>query len=80
MTWKQAIFLGGAVLILAACSDATAPRGLSEMHRVESARGHRSVSPPTLSVPTTTTVECRSGYSVQVGFADSTVTASVCAR
>lgn len=23
--WKQALFLGGAVLLLAACSDATAP-------------------------------------------------------
>jgi hypothetical protein len=28
MAWKKALFLGGAVLLLAACSDATAPNSL----------------------------------------------------
>lgn len=75
MAWKKALFLGGAVLLLAACSDATAPAALRQGASAAAAKGSTdqgSVAPtPTtvdpLLAPTT---DCRSGYYVRVGDKD----------
>lgn len=74
MNWKQTLFLGGAILLLAACSNATAPQpGLRQV------KGAASVKSGTGSttVPTATSTACRSGYTVQVGQSDSTNTCGV---
>ena len=68
MAWKKALFLGGAVLLLAACSDATAPNSLK---RAGSKAVNLSAMPAdasTLSVdPSMLDVDCRSGYYVRSG-------------
>src|SRR5262245_13549434 len=74
MAWKKALFLGGAVLLLAACSDATAPNSL-----VRDSKAPASLVMPGRSdlVPTTQSAEplsmlesCRSGYYVRSGDKD----------
>jgi hypothetical protein len=76
MSWKRAIFLGGAVFLLAACDRITAPPSstLEQTHRSAAAVAKKSyVDPGTLET-------CRSGYSVQVGRADTTASVSLCRR
>jgi len=82
MTWKRVILLGGAALILAACEQ-SAPTGpivqtttLQPRAPKPSVRGDQKSSP----TPQTTAGECRTGYSVQVGFADSTTSVGLCLR
>jgi hypothetical protein len=53
MGFKQALFLGGAVVVLAACGDATAPDSLVRDGAAASAA--KFVVPTTISTPTTTT-------------------------
>jgi hypothetical protein len=68
-TWKQAIFVGGAILVLAACSDATAPEPPANLERTtEQAASRRDRGGHLRLNPQTT--DCRSGYSVQVGWID----------
>jgi hypothetical protein len=77
MTWKQAVFFGGAVLILAACDSATAPTPPQSSLKVEKgAASVKTQTPP--STPAPTADDCRSGYSVQVGFTGTDVSASAC--
>jgi hypothetical protein len=64
MNWKQTLFLGGAILLLAACSDATAPS-------TQLRRGSAGVAAKGTFNPTVTSETCKSGYSIQPG-ADST--------
>jgi hypothetical protein len=67
MNWKQALFLGGTVLLLAACADATAPKpGLRQV------KGAAAVNSKNSGSTTTATTSCRSGYSLSVGQSDST--------
>ena len=68
MNWKQVLFLGGAVLLLAACENATAPKpGLRQVKGAASVKGGGSGSDQTF-----TATACGS-YSVSVG-KDSTST------
>lgn len=72
MAWKKALFLGGAVLLLAACSDATAPNALQK----NSGRAAiMSTAAPAGLLPGDGSVqflgeECRSGYYVRSGDKD----------
>ena len=67
MNWKQVLFVGGAVLLLAACDNATAPKpGLRQVKGAASVKGGSSTPAPQL-----TATSC---YNVQVGRADSTGT------
>lgn len=74
MSWKKALFLGGAVVLLAACSDATAPRPL----RSGAAAAAAKSTPITSMIDATTTIvddgECKSGYYVRSGDKDICVT------
>jgi hypothetical protein len=65
MTWKQALFMGGAVFLLAACSDVTAPS--SDLRPVNGAKA--SVKAPG-AIPMATSLTCRTGYSVQSGYTE----------
>lgn len=61
MNWKQVLFLGGAVLLLAACENATAPKpGLRQVKGAASVKGGSTYD------PTMTATACGS-YSVSVG-------------
>lgn len=65
MSFKQALFLGGAVLVLAACSNAaTGPE--SAMRKGGSASSVKAAVTDTTSVATpndrTMTTDCRSGW------------------
>ena len=81
-SWKQALFLGGAVMILAACSDATGPRApmnartLVSVRQTESLQSQRKTKSGDTATPRPN--DCRSGYSVSVGVRDTTLLA-VCA-
>jgi hypothetical protein len=56
MSWKKALFFGGAVLLLAACSDATAPTSLNRQRDISAAAKSSPTTPiPTTSTPTTPT-------------------------
>lgn len=72
MTWKHAIFLGGAVLILAACADVTAPSPNLQptTGRASVKTSGTSAKEPTTTTATPTGIDCRTGYSVQVGYID----------
>lgn len=77
MSWKKAVFTGGAVLLLAACADSTAPTGPTELKKVNSSNanflGATSTILPTTTTPTdpnTKPVTCN--YVVRVGI-DGTV-------
>lgn len=73
MGWKKALFFGGAVLLLAACSrDATAPNSLVRVEGAQAAARSTStktattpLSPTTLSIST----EC-SGVVIRTGDID----------
>jgi len=70
MTIRRALFLGGAVLVLAACADATAPMD-SAKRGGSVAAGKHGPSPSTTNKKTTTTTtetdECRGGGGYVVG-------------
>lgn len=75
MSFRQAMLLGGAALILAACADSTAPG--SQMHRAgvnaaaaDSTKG--KPTPGTRTMESTSVEECRSGVFVYSGRSDST--------
>lgn len=69
MNWKQALFLGGTVLLLAACADATAPKpGLRQV------KGAAAVNSKNGGSTTATATSCRLGYTVSSGQSDSTGT------
>jgi hypothetical protein len=67
MSWKHAVFVGGALLVLTACSDAVAPQPqLKQTSGRAAAKASAPQTPLTLTV-TPDAGECRSGFSVQVG-------------
>lgn len=73
MNWKQAIFVGGAILILAACDRVTAPepaKSLRTVSAAEAARAAKKSEASSYTGPRST--DCRTGYSISVGFADTT--------
>ena len=73
MAWKKALFLGGAVLLLAACSDATAPKSQQARDRAPAAEAFvmPSLDPLPKSFELTDFPEdCRSGYYVRSGDKD----------
>ena len=75
MAWKKALFLGGAVLLLAACSDATAPKSLRARDGAPAAAalvGSEDGGPviQSLELEIDATVDCRSGYYVRSGDKD----------
>jgi hypothetical protein len=83
MAWKKALFLGGAVLLLAACSDAVAPNALSrDGSKAMSAKLSGPVGPGTVTPASfeeellIDPVECRSGYYVRSGEKDICLDAS----
>lgn len=76
---KQALFLGGAVVVLAACSDATSPG--TQMQRrgtLSSAKAQADTTTTTTSSPigdATTLLDCSEhGFVVASGRSDSTCT------
>ena len=78
MSWKKALFLGGAVMLLAACSDATAPRPMRTTNSGTAAVTSSGTISVTGTVSTGTSVDpitgllddCRSGYYVRSGDKD----------
>ena len=75
MALKKALFLGGAVLLLAACSDATAPKPQlrSGGQPAAAAKAVSGSGPSTASDPGTgggILDDCRSGYYIRVGDQD----------
>lgn len=75
MAWKKALFLGGAVLLLAACNSATAPNSLTRDGSKAAAirLDSEAVTPLSFDVdinPSLNVDECRSGYYVRSGDKD----------
>lgn len=75
MAWKKALFLGGAVLLLAACSDATAPNSLrrtgSKAAAIKLDTDPQGLTPQSFGLEIApSTDECRSGYYVRSGDKD----------
>lgn len=68
MAWKKALFLGGAVLLLAACSDATAPSTLRPGGSAANLKATQPIGAEAL--PMSTLDDCRSGYYVRSGDRD----------
>ncbi len=68
MGFKQALFLGGAVLVLAACSDVTSPSPLMSRGGA-SAAAKADTTKTTTKLPGVRTMDetCRSGYMVSSG-------------
>jgi len=68
MGFKQVLFLGGAVLVLAGCGDATAP---SQMKRGGSSADTKTAVTPAPTDPAVTATsadeDCRSSYWVSSG-------------
>jgi hypothetical protein len=57
MSWKKAVFFGGALLVLAACGDATGPTSPSALSRTGGNSAALTASPmPTTTTTTTTTL------------------------
>jgi len=73
MNWKKAVFLGGAVLLLAACDRATAPNALVR----EGGPAAAAKAPPSKPSPKINTGlnGCETGYFVREGARDSTCAA-----
>lgn len=69
MGFKQALFLGGAVLVLAACSDAVSPSSPLMSKGGASAAAKADTSKTTTRLPGARTLDetCRSGYMVSSG-------------
>jgi hypothetical protein len=71
MNWKQALVVGGALLVLTACDQATAPQPqLRQTTQKAAANGGKNAPntiTPTTTTLTTQTLDCRSGYSISSG-------------
>jgi hypothetical protein len=72
MAWKRALFYGGAVVVLAACSNATAPDGMNRKGAQAAAK--TSPTPTTTTTTTTSTTSSETtlgptcnGYVVYIG-------------
>ena len=73
MAWKKALFLGGAVLLLAACSDATAPNSLARAGSKAAALQVAPLDPAITDIGAVSLIDdadCRSGYYVRSGDKD----------
>lgn len=70
MAWKKALFLGGAVLLLAACSDATAPNGLQRGGSKAASLSSLPTNVTTFGEASLEELDCRSGYYVRSGDKD----------
>src|SRR3954463_11639830 len=73
MSWKKALFLGGAVMLLAACSDATAPEPLRSGAPAAAAvriGAPAPAAPPSFAPLSIIGDDCRSGYYVRSGDRD----------
>ncbi len=77
-SWKQAVFVGGAILILAACSDATAPERPASLRTVPADAALRAKKRNAGTDLLVRTQDCRSGYSVSVGFSADSADVGVC--
>lgn len=68
MGFKQALFLGGAVLVLAACSDAVSPSS-PLMSKGGASAAAKADTTTTTRLPGARTLDgtCRSGYMVSSG-------------
>lgn len=65
MGWKKALFFGGAVLVLAACSDsATAPTALDQVK----GSANWTLSPTTSTTTSTTIIKTDSSKTLCSGF------------
>lgn len=70
MNWKQLLAVGGALLVLTACDQATAPQPQLRQAGQKAAASGGKNAPNTNNPPTTLTtqtLDCRSGYSVSSG-------------
>lgn len=71
MGFRQALFLGGAVLVLAACSDATGPEpAMRKGGAAASAKSDTTVTTTQPKLPKgarSATEECRTGFLVSSG-------------
>lgn len=56
MTWKKALFFGGAVVLLAACDRATAPNAMMRVEGAQAAAKSPNTAPKTPTTPTMSTV------------------------
>lgn len=75
MTIKKVVFLGGALLVLAACSDAVGPTSGAQSvdQRAMVRKDSTTVTTTTTATPTAGTItmdECRSGYVIVSGRAE----------
>jgi hypothetical protein len=71
MSWKRALFVGGALLLLSACDQATAPQPqLKQLHGRAAAQSGKNGQTTAPQTATTTATECRGSYSVSVGKTD----------
>jgi hypothetical protein len=70
MSWKKAVFYGGAVLVLSACADATAPTS-PELKKIDhssaSAKQSTTTLSPTAPSDTNKVLNC-SGMLIHTGF------------
>ena len=73
MSWKKALFLGGAVLLLAACDRATAPNALVREGGPAAAAKAKAAPSPKPGQQNGLSGGCE-GYFVREGGADSTCT------
>ena len=69
MSWKHALFVGGALLVLTACDQATAPQPQLKQTNGRGAAKSAPNAPQVLTL-TPDAGECRSGYSISSGRAD----------
>lgn len=52
MSWKKAVFFGGAVLVSAACADVTTPTAPAELTKIDRASVSATNKTTTLATPT----------------------------
>ena len=69
MSWKRALVVGGALLLLSACDQATAPQPQLKQLNGRAAANNKN-GQPTAPQTATTTADCRGSYSVSVGKSD----------
>jgi len=79
MSWKKAVFFGGAVLVLAACGDATSPNSPSALTKVNgvSASLVKKAASDSTSTPTTVPTSVCTGIVIHAGLDGSLI--EVCA-
>lgn len=72
MSWKKAVFYGGAVLVLSACADTTAPSSPSELTKLDRApvsasKKTQNAAPATPTLPVQAPTSCAAAV-IHVGF------------